>query len=104
MANEIKKLTGEDLPIIINRLTPSKWRQFIVRQVCDPSSSADALRKLWVAIYRGDLKFGVMNQRLCGLKSKGEAREKNLPRENDRNSWICRAIRNGIRKTHKVTK
>ena len=90
----VDKIIGENIDSKCKNMKRWNWRNFIVRIVCGTNGEAgNQLRDLWVKIYKGDLKWGVRDERF-------RAKENNWPRKNenaylrkkDRNSWIAFAI------------
>ena len=82
-----------NLESLITDMKPLHLRNFIVRSVCSENGTKGIeLRKLWVKIYQGDLKWGVRDAR---FKSKLKKWPKNgFP--HDRNSWIASSIRQSV--------
>ena len=66
-----------------------KWRNNIVRAVCESDGEkGDNLRNLWVKVYKGDLKWGVRDERLI---EKGWPSNAYLQNQ-DRNKWIASSL------------
>ena len=59
-----------------------------MREVCSNDSAGMDLRRLWVDIYRGDLRWGVRDVRRKFIASKSRKSGKN----NDRNTWIAKCL------------
>ena len=89
LVEEIQHKTIESL---LDEIKPLQWRRFIVRLVCTTEGQKGIeLRKLWVKLYTGDLKWGVRDARMRSKeKSFGKIQ---LP---DRNSWISTSIRKSL--------
>ena len=94
----VQEATGIDIERTHKQWKPCPWRNFIVRTVCGTSNeTGDKLRDIWLKIYKGDLKWGVRDDRL-------RAKENNWPRKDsnaylqkkDRSSWIAFAILRSI--------
>ena len=80
-------------------MKPSQWRHFIVRLICSSEGQTGReLRRLWVKLYKGDLRWGVRDAR---LRAKEKNWRKNQPC--DRNSWIATSIRNALTAERKRT-
>ena len=105
--NKLKELveviTGENIEAMKQR-KPLKWRNFIVRTVCESTGDrGNQLRDIWVKVYKGDLQWGVRDERF-------RAKEKNWPRKDsnaymqlkDRNSWIASSILKSLQTDSKV--
>ena len=88
---QLQEVTNTDLENYL-KLKPLQWRQLCVRTVCTANGElGEGMRKLWLQMYQGDLRWGVRDARL-------RAKEKNWPmiqltRRRDRNSWIAASIR-----------
>ena len=100
----VEDVTGENIEGTMKLRKPLKWRNFIVRTVCDATGDrGQNLRDIWVKIYKGDLQWGVRDMRL-------RAREKNWPRRDsnaymqkkDRNSWIASSLLKSLQTDFKV--
>ena len=100
----VEDVTGENIEGTMKLRKPLKWRNFIVRTVCDATGDrGQNLRDIWVKIYKGDLQWGVRDMRL-------RAREKNWPRRDsnaymqkkDRNSWIASSLLKSLQTDSKV--
>ena len=71
----MEEITGEITEDTLKEWKPTKWRNNIVRTVCESDGErGENLRNLWVKIYKGDLKWGVRDERL-------RAKEKGWPRK-----------------------
>ena len=90
----VKEITGRDIVRTQKQWKPLSWRNFIVRTVCATAGEpGKRLRDLWLKMYKGDLQWGVRDDRF-------RAKEKNWPRKDsnaylqkkDRNSWIAFAV------------
>ena len=86
-----QQIACEDIMVNLKAWNPEKWRNYLVRLVCSTDGElGDQIRKVWIKVYRGDLKYGVRDARL-------KAKANNWPRRNnnacttsrDRNSWIA---------------
>lgn len=72
---------------MIRKLKPQAARKLIVRMVCTPESeSGNLLRKLWVNVYKGDLRYGIRDLRLSSR-----------PRRFSRNCWIAEEFRKYVK-------
>ena len=100
----MEEITGEITEDTLKEWKPTKWRNNIVRTVCESDGErGENLRNLWVKIYKGDLKWGVRDERL-------RAKEKGWPRKagnaylqnQDRNSWIASSLRKSLQTEVKV--
>ena len=84
----------------IRELKPLQWRRFIVRLLCTTEGeNGNEVRKVWVRIYKGDLRWGVRDARLKSM-------ERNWSRNfhfQDRNSWIASSIRKSLVSEKKVS-
>ena len=86
-------VAGCDIENLITTLKPLQWRNFIVRLVCSTSGeSGEKLRSLWIKIYRGDLQFGIREERNKAKQDNWPLRKQNTGRK-DRNSWIAHGLR-----------
>ena len=90
----LEEITGINIEKTHKQWRPWPWRNLIIRTVCGTSGETGTrLRELWLRIYKGDLQWGVRDERL-------KAKENNWPRKDsnaylqkrDRNSWIAFAI------------
>ena len=90
----VEDVTGINIQKTHKQWRPLPWRNLIVRIVCETKGEPGTrLRDLWLRIYKGDLQWGVRDERL-------RAKEDNWPRKDsnaylqkkDRNSWIAFAI------------
>ena len=78
--------------LVIN-LKPTQWRDLVVRLVFScTGENGKKLRELWVRCYRGDLKFGIRDERKRAKELNWPLRKQNTSRK-DRNSWIAHALR-----------
>ena len=98
----IQGITGEETENLLLKMTPLVWRNYIVRILCTTEDlTGELLRKLWIKIYKGDLRWGIRDARL-------RAKENNWPRKDrndknkDRNSWIASSIRQSCLTNMKV--
>ena len=100
----VEDITGENIEGTLKQRKPLKWRNFIVRTVCESTGEGgNKLRDIWVKIYKGDLQWGVRDMRL-------RAKENNWPRKDsnaylqkkDRNSWISSSILKSLQTDSKV--
>jgi hypothetical protein len=89
--NLVQEISGENIEDNLKLRKPLQWRKCFVRTVCSSEGSeGEEIRRLWIKVYQGDLRFGVRDARL-------KAKEKNWPRgdssacsrSQDRNSWIA---------------
>ena len=89
IVEEVQQSTVESLLV---EMKPLQWRRFIVRLVCtSEGQNGVELRKLWVKVYKGDMKWGVRDARMMSkLKNWGQNHL------HDRNSWISTSIRNSL--------
>ena len=101
----IEEITEDSIENMVKDMKPLKWRNCIVRKVCTAGGQeGNELRKLWVKIYKGDLRWGVRDARM-------KAKEKGWPRKDsnsylqnqDRNSWIASSIRKSFLTEMKIT-
>ena len=89
LIKEVKEIETENY---LENLKPLQWRQLVVRTICTAKEKkGERLRKLWMEMYQGDLKWGVRDARL-------KAQERNWPMgqitsRRDRNSWIAGCLR-----------
>ena len=99
----VEEIKGENIEVM-KQLKPLKWRNFIVRTVCETiGDQGNQLRDIWVKVYKGDLQWGVRDERF-------RAKEKNWPRRDsnaymqlkDRNSWIASSILKSLQTDSKV--
>ena len=86
-------VTGSRIENVLTSLKPMYWRNHIVRILHSETGEASkSLRRLWVRIYRGDLKHGVRDDRKRA-KEQGWPLRKQNPGRKDRSSWIANALR-----------
>ena len=99
------EITGLNIQKTHKQWRPLQWRNLIVRTVCGTTGEpGKRLRDLWLRIYKGDLKWGVRDERF-------KAKENNWPRKDsnaylqkkDRNSWIAFAILKSLQVFSKST-
>ena len=83
----LEELSGKSIKSLLD-MRFKDWRQFVVRAVCSAQSSD--IRVIWKNVYKGDLKFGVREDRLKLKKS--NINRKNASRMLDRNSCIAYAL------------
>ena len=97
----VEVLTGNNIDDLLSSLKPNQWRDFIVRLVCSSKGeNGDKLRKLWIQIYKGDLIFGIRDERRKAKESNWPLRSQN-PGRRDRNSWIAYGLRKSCLATKK---
>ena len=86
----IEKVSNEKIENRLKEWRPLKWRNVFVRAVCSSEGEiGEELRRLWIRIYKGDMKWGVRDVRLKAKERNWPRRENNAYlRDNDRNSWI----------------
>ena len=78
---------------ILVSLKPIQWRDYIVRVLCSADGeNGDKLRGLWIKLYKGDLLFGVRDERRKAKDLNWPLRTNN-PTRKDRSSWIAQALR-----------
>lgn len=66
---------------------------FIVRLACSSKGeNGEKLRRLWLKMYKGDLRFGIRDLRMEAKESNWPLRNQN-PGRRDRNSWIASGLR-----------
>jgi hypothetical protein len=88
-----EEVTGCDIENLLKTLKPLQWRNLIVRITCSTSGeSGEKLRSLWIKIYRGDLQFGIREERNRAKQDNWPLRKQN-PGRKDRNSWIAHGLR-----------
>ena len=88
----MEDLTGSKLEAL-SSLKPNGWRDVIVRNVHSAKgTSGEQIRKLWVKLYRGDLLYGIRDERKKAKECNWPVRKQN-PGRRDRNSWIAHALR-----------
>ena len=86
-------VTGSRIENVLTSLKPMYWRNHIVRILhSETGEASESLRRLWVRIYRGDLKHGVRDDRKRA-KEQGWPLRKQNPGRKDRSSWIANALR-----------
>ena len=83
----LEELSGKSIKSLLD-MRFKDWRQFVVRAVCSAQSSD--IRVIWKNVYKGDLKYGVREDRLKLKKS--NINRKNASRMLDRNSCIAYAL------------
>ena len=89
----LEEVTGRKCETLLNCLKPVQWRDFIVRSISSAGGgNGEKLRELWIQIYRGDLLFGVRDERRRAKDLNWPARKQN-PGRRDRNSWISHTLR-----------
>ena len=88
-----EEVTGSDIETLLTTLKPLQWRNFIVRMTCSTSEElGEKLRNLWIKFYRGDLQFGIREERNRAKQDNWPLRKQN-PGRKDRNSWIAHGLR-----------
>ena len=88
-----EEITGSEIGTRLTTLKPLQWRNFIVRLTCSTSGEAgEKLRNLWIKFYRGDLQFGIREERNRAKQESWPLRKQN-PGKKDRNSWIAYGLR-----------
>ena len=88
-----EEVTGCDIESILTTLKPLQWRNLIVRITCSTAGeSGEKLRSLWIKIYKGDLQFGIREERNKAKQDNWPLRKQN-PGRKDRNSWIAHGLR-----------
>ena len=96
-----EEVTGCDIENLLKTLKPLQWRNLIVRITCSTSGeSGEKLRCLWIKIYRGDLQFGICEERNRAKQDNWPLRKQN-PGRKDRNSWIAHGLRKSCLAAHK---
>ena len=100
----IEEITDEDIQKLLKQMKPLEWRNYLVRLLCrDEGLGVEELRKLWVKIYKGDLRWGVRDARFKAKEKKWPIMDSNsFTRNKDRNSWICGSIRKSLLTQMKV--
>ena len=92
-ADIIEELTGSKIKHLLTSLKPIQWRNLVIRLVCSSTGeTGDKLRDLWKKIYRGDLQFGIRDERLRAKENNWPVKKQN-PGRKDRNSWVAHALR-----------
>ena len=90
IVEEVTRNSSDDL---LSSLKPLQWRDFIVKITCSSTGeTGEKLRRLWLKMYKGDLRFGVRDKRREAKESNWPLRKQN-PGRRDRNSWIASALR-----------
>ena len=90
------EITGESLKQLVSELKPKKWRNRVVKTVCSHLDvRGEEMRQIWLNIYKGDLCYGVRDQRM-------RAKEKGWPVsanrcQKDRFSWIAFALHDSFK-------
>ena len=88
-----EEATGSDIETLLTTLKPLQWRNLIVRITCSTSGElGEKLRNLWIKFYRGDLQFGIREERNRAKQDNWPLRKQN-PGRKDRNSWIAHVLR-----------
>ena len=98
----LDEVTGRKWDNLVTCLKPVLWRNFIVRSVCSADGeNGERLRELWIQVYKGDLLYGVRDERRRAKDLNWPARKQN-PGRRDRNSWISHALRKACFAAKKV--
>ena len=89
----MEEATESSLDNLVTTLKPVQWRNLIVRNTCSSTGEAgEKLRNLWTKIYRGNLQFGIRDERTRAKQDNWPLRKQN-PGRKDRNSWIAHGLR-----------
>ena len=89
----LEEVTESSLDNLLTTLKPVQWRNLIVRNTCSSTGEAgEMLRNLWIKIYRGNLQFGIRDERNRAKQDNWPLRKQNTGRK-DRNSWIAHGLR-----------
>ena len=89
----LEEVTESSIENLLKTLKPVQWRNLIVRMTCSSKGAAgEKLRNLWIKIYRGDLQFGIRDERNRAKEDNWPLRKQN-PGRKDRNSWIAHGLR-----------
>ena len=89
----LEELTESSINNLLKTLKPVQWRNLIVRMTCSSTGAAgEKLRHLWMKIYRGNLQFGIRDERNRAKEDNWPLRKQN-PGRKDRNSWIAHGLR-----------
>ena len=92
----IEEVTGEDVgkSFKMNTLT---WRNFLVRLVCSSEGKREDLRTLWSDIYKGDLRWGIRDERRRAKEQGWPERDTSAHlQHHDRNSWIAYCLKKSL--------
>ena len=90
------EITGESLKQLVSELKPKKWRNHVVKTVCSHLDvRGEEMRRIWLNIYKGDLCYGVRDQRMRA-KEKGWPVSSNRCQK-DRFSWIAFALHDSFK-------
>ena len=94
----VEELTDCKIEDILTMYKPREWRNFIMRLVCSTKGEqGNLLRKLWVDMYRGDLVFGIRDERRRAKELNWPVRKQH-PLRKDRSSWISFFLRQYYKK------
>ena len=89
----MEEVTENSIDNLLKTLKPVQWRNLIVRMTCSSTGAVgEKLRNLWIKIYRGNLQFGIRDERNRAKEDNWPLRKQN-PGRKDRNSWIAHGIR-----------
>ena len=89
----VEDLLKESIEISLRKFSPKMWRNFIIRLVFTADEPKGfELRKLWVKIYKGDLRWGVRDTRRRAL-----VQNQAINTRPDRNSWIAFCLRKSLK-------
>ena len=89
----VEDLLKESIEISLRKFSPKMWRNFIIRLVFTADEPKGfELRKLWVKIYKGDLRWGVRDARRRAL-----VQNQAINTRPDRNSWIAFCLRKSLK-------
>lgn len=89
----VEEVTGNSSDDLLSNLKPVQWRDFVVKITCSATGECgEKLRRLWLKMYKGDLRFGVRDKRKEAKERNWPLRKQN-PGRRDRNSWISSALR-----------
>ena len=92
-AHLLEDLRENKLESIVETLKPIQFRDYVVRFVCSSTGEAgERLRKLWIKMYKGDLRYGVRDARREAKESNWPLRM-HSPGRKDRTSWIVFALK-----------
>ena len=84
----------------MNTLT---WRNFLVRLVCSSEGKrGEDLRTLWSDIYKGDLRWGIRDERRRAKEQGWPERDTSSHlQHHDRNSWIAYCLKKSLQSSCK---
>ena len=92
-AEALEIVTKSNVTELATTLKPIQWRDLVVRLVfSSPGENGNALRDLWIKFYKGNLRFGIRDERKRAKELNWPLRKQNTGRK-DRNSWIAHTLR-----------